>query len=402
MSKAWTVLFALTFARMTMGFQFQAIPALGLVLTGEGGLSFAALGALTGVYLVAGTVVALAGGWLGEAIGDARIALAGLALMTIGGLGGWYFNDYVLQMTFRLLAGIGAVGVNVMVTKMAADWFDGDRHLPTAMGILVSSWPGGIALATLLLPLVARDMGVDAALLTPALLCGFGWVLLLLVWRAPKRDASAAAPGARAGFKPVELFLVVLAGLIWGIYNVAFIGTIAWTAGLLEAGGTPPVTAAVLSSHIGWAALVSVALGGWLAARSPVRDVPALASFGLSAVLVGLLAIAAPWGGSVWMMWAIGLCLGPAAAAIMTLPVEAARADVRALAMGIYFAIYYGLMGLGPALFGWLRDVTGAAGAPHIAASGLLALCVLAWLVFRATQRWASETTDPDKNRRVG
>ena len=90
MTNAWKILLALTFARMTMGFQFQSVPALGFALTGEGGLSFAALGALTGAYLLPGAVVALLGGWLAHHLGAARVAFTGLALMSVGGFGLWF------------------------------------------------------------------------------------------------------------------------------------------------------------------------------------------------------------------------------------------------------------------------------------------------------------------------
>lgn len=79
----------------------------------------------------------------------------------------------------------------------------------------------------------------------------------------------------------------------------------------------------------------------------------------------------------------LGLCLGPAAAMIMTLPVGAARPEVRALAMGLYMAIYYALMGLAPPVLGWLREVTHSPAAPHLAAAGLMGLCLLLWGLFR-------------------
>ncbi|MGA9251146.1 MAG: hypothetical protein WBV71_01730, partial [Roseobacter sp.] len=78
MSTAWKILLALTFARATMGVQFQSVPALSLYLTGDAGMSFIALGTLTGAYLLPGVVVALAGGWLSRSLGDAKSVLGGL------------------------------------------------------------------------------------------------------------------------------------------------------------------------------------------------------------------------------------------------------------------------------------------------------------------------------------
>ena len=385
MSEAWKILLALTFARMTMGFQFQSIPALASELTGPAGMSFAALGTLTGAYLLPGAVVALLGGWLALKVGASRIAFIGLALMSVGGIGVWWVTEFQAALFWRSVSGIGAVGLNVMQTKMAADWFDGREDLPTAMGVLVSSWPAGIAIATLLLPVFAQFFGLSAGLLVSAVLCLTGWILLALVWREAD-DVTVAPEGAKTRFTVLEWQRVILAGLIWAIYNVALIAVIAWTPGVLETVGYSSIGATAASSVIGWAAIVSVAAGGWLAAKAWHRDLPALACFVVSAMLFCALPYLGVWAGSFVVMLVVGLAIGPAAAAIMTLPVVAARAELRALAMGIYFAIYYAIMGVGPAIMGLLRDATGAVGAPHIASAILLVLCLPAWWAFRRLQ----------------
>ena len=205
MSQAWKILLALTFARISMGVQFQAIPALAIPLTASGEMSFVALGTLTGAYLLPGAVVALVGGWLAHRVGDARVAFAGLGLMTVGGFAGWAADSYEAAVLWRLVAGIGAVGLNVMLTKMAADWFDGRDDLTTAMGVLVSSWPAGIAIAALILPLLAAAQGVQTALLVPAVICAIGWAGLWLIWKEPKRAVKPAGAAETSGFTGREI-----------------------------------------------------------------------------------------------------------------------------------------------------------------------------------------------------
>ena len=117
----WLILLSLTLARTAMAFQFQLVPALSAIYIGEFGLSYAAFGALAGVYLLPGVVAALFSGWLGTRIGDIRTALTGLALMVAGGLAGALLTGFEAQMAARVVAGAGAVGLNVMLTKMAGD-----------------------------------------------------------------------------------------------------------------------------------------------------------------------------------------------------------------------------------------------------------------------------------------
>lgn len=383
MSQAWKILLALTFARISMGVQFQAIPALAIPLTASGEMSFVALGTLTGAYLLPGAVVALVGGWLAHRVGDARVAFAGLGLMTVGGFAGWAADSYEAAVLWRLVAGIGAVGLNVMLTKMAADWFDGRDDLTTAMGVLVSSWPAGIAIAALILPLLAAAQGVQTALLVPAVICAIGWAGLWLIWKEPKRAVKPAGAAETSGFTGREITLVVLAGSIWTAFNIAFVGVIAWTPPLLEQAGLAPLVASTSASFIGWAAIFAVALGGWLSSRVRRKDAVAIMWFALSAASVVVLPGMGQGAGAVWVMIWVGVVISPAAAMIMALTVQAARPHLRALVMGIYFAIYYAGMGIAPVLLGALAEASGGAEAPIYAICALQIFCIVAWIAFR-------------------
>lgn len=383
MSTAWKIVLTLTFARMTMGFQFQAIPSLAPVLTGSGGFSYAALGTLTGAYLVPGVIVALAGGWLGRLLGDARVVSIGLLLMAAGGFAGALVSSFEAQLVWRLIAGCGAVCLNVLVTKMVADWFEANNQLPTAMGVLVASWPAGIALCALALPLIEAATGLFTALLVPGVLSALALMALRVVWQeAPVKAAGGATPKAEK-MLGVEVVLVVLAGLIWGLYNTVFVGVVAWVPTLLSERGAGDVAAAAYSSSIVWVAIFSVVAGGVIAGRVARPDIFALGSFLISGVLIAALA-AVQFGSSGFLvLLLLGGAIGPAAAIIMTLPVAAARAPVRASAMGLYFALYYAIMAIAPPVYGRLHDATQSAIAPLYAMSLVMIVCVMLWGAFR-------------------
>jgi MFS family permease len=382
----WLILLSLTLARTAMAFQFQLVPALSAIYIGEAGLSYAAFGTLAGVYLLPGVIAALLGGWFGTRIGDIRTALAGLALMTLGGFAGAFLAGFEAQMAARIVAGVGAVALNVMITKMAGDWFQGRPELPTAMGIFVASWPAGIALAMLTLPAVAASFGGTVALLAAPCLAAAALILLASVWRAPDRTGEMpVAPRGSLGGAEVRLILV--SGLLWALYNVAFISFVAWAPAVLAAGADRPGGAAAVASLVGWTTIFSVSIGGWLAGRTRRRDAVPLASLALSALLVAGFGLAGTGALAPVYMVLVGLAFGPAAGLIMTLPVEATRREVRAHAMGLFLAIYYGLMGVAPSLMGALVDMTGNPSAPIMAASALFLTCVALWQLFRTLQR---------------
>jgi hypothetical protein len=58
------------------------------------------------------------------------------------------------------------------MTKMVADWFAG-KEIATAMAIFVNSWPAGIALGLLTLPLIGTAYSVGAVYLAVAALIVF-------------------------------------------------------------------------------------------------------------------------------------------------------------------------------------------------------------------------------------
>ena len=142
----WLILAVLFLARTAMAFQFQSVAAISPVVMNQFGVGLTDIGLLISLYLAPGIVVALPGGEIGRRYGDKSAVLLGLALMICGGLMMVFASIWPCQLAGRLLAGVGGVLLNVLMSKMVADWFAG-KEIATAMAIFVNSWPVGIALA---------------------------------------------------------------------------------------------------------------------------------------------------------------------------------------------------------------------------------------------------------------
>src|SRR6201986_1378916 len=139
--------------RLSMAFQFQSVASLSPAMMKEYGVGLGDIGFLISLYLAPGLAFALPGGEIGRRFGDKRVVLFGLALMTAGGLAIALAPTWGWQVTGRIVAGIGGVLLNVLMSKMVTDWFAG-KEIATAMAIFVNSWPFGIALALVVLPIV--------------------------------------------------------------------------------------------------------------------------------------------------------------------------------------------------------------------------------------------------------
>ena len=178
--------------RLTMAFQFQSVAAVAPLLDQKFGVSLADIGWLIGLYFAPGLFLALPGGAIGKRFGDKPTMIASLLLMLIGELAMALSSSWTIQIAGRLVSGAGGVMFNVQMTKMIADWFAG-QEIATAMAIFVNSWPAGIALSLVFLPLIATASGVEAVHLTVAASIALGLVFFATAYPSPPKITAAAA-----------------------------------------------------------------------------------------------------------------------------------------------------------------------------------------------------------------
>ena len=193
----WFILAVLFLARTAMGFQFQAVAALSSSVITDFSIDYTQLGLLIGLYLFPGIVIAYPGGLLGQYFGDKRIAAFGMALMVAGGLL-TATEGYPVVLAGRLISGVGAALLNVLLTKMTIDWFIG-REIGTALAVLVSSWPVGIGVALVTLPWLAANSSASTGFAATAAVAALVLVLVVAVLsRAAGRGPATAVKSTGA------------------------------------------------------------------------------------------------------------------------------------------------------------------------------------------------------------
>jgi MFS family permease len=370
----WFVLAVLFTVRLTMAFQFQSVASVAPLLGPKFGVSLADIGLLIGLYFTPGVALALPGGAIGQRFGDKATVLLALLLMLIGCLAMALSDSWGAQIAGRLVAGAGGVLLNVQMTKMVADWFAG-KEIATAMAIFVNSWPAGVAVSLLTLPLIGVAYGVSAVYLAVAALIVCGIVLLGLAYRSPAKAASAAAEPAWPDRNAV--LAVVIAGLIWGLFNVAFAVIFSFGPSMLVERGWSITAAGSTISIVLWLTVTSVPLGGFLADRTGRPEFSLVAG----CILFAMLMLVLPRGGApIMTVVALGLLCGLPAGPIMSLPARVLQPATRATGMGVFYTVYYAAMMLGPVIGGAWAKSTGSAGAAFdFGAVVLLACPVLLW-----------------------
>ena len=373
----WLILAVFTFARTVMGFQFQSVASVSPYLIEHFQMSYAALGTLVGLYLLPGTAVSTPGGVLAQRFGDKRITCIGLAAMSCGALMMATTENFALLSAGRIVSGTGAVFLNVIVTKLVADWFPNDKAA-VALSILIASWPIGIAIALVLLPPLWQ-----AAIYVTMAASVVAFALIYVFYRAPNADTSDQRTSMQFGLTRHELSLSALAGLVWTLYNIAFIIVLTFGPEFLTATGYSTTEASAVVSTVGWLIIPALPFGAWLAERIGRPDITMISCFLIAAVMIGVVASVGP---SAMLFALIGIIFGPPGGLIMALPSQAVRAERRASGIGVYFTCYYAGMGVLPTFAGYTRDLTGSAGAPLWFAGATLIAATLALMRFRMVQ----------------
>jgi MFS family permease len=382
MTNRWTILAALSFARVSMGFQFQTVAATAPLLSDQLGFDSAQIGWLIGLYLLPGVLVALPGGMLGARYGDRRVAVVGLAMMILGGIGFAACESIGGASAARAVMGAGAVLMNVLLFKMATDWFSG-KEMILAMSILVNTWPIGIGLALLAQGALALAVSWQAAFVATAVLAAVGMLVMLIVYKS-----AAGAPMAQsvdlAALSARDWKVLIFASLPWALYNAPFLLIVAFLPSYLVEQGHSIVSAGGLTAINTVLAIVSVQAGGILVQRFGHADRFAYASLaGLVATMIGLIASQSP------LPWIIasGLVAGLPAGIFVSLPGEILRAESRATGMGIFYTIFYAGTAAAPVIGGALAKHFGSVAATLWMAVALIILCAAAHAVFRSLQR---------------
>ena len=351
----------------------------------ELGFNFTQIGILIGLFMLPGFFIALPGGLLGQRFGDKAVVLVGLGLQAIGSL--VLANAAVFSMAFagRLIGGIGAVMLNVQLTKIVNDWFAG-REIATSMGILMTAWPFGIALAFSTLGYIATSSDWQTAIYLTAVYSCVSLAIVALFYKNQPTVASqtVATLSSLWTISTRELILIISAGIVWGLPNAGFIVMLGFTPAFLISNGIEMAKAGILVSLISWISIGSMPLGGWLTDRSGRINAFIICGVILSALFTFLLPVGFSTLGCILLL---GLAFGVWPGAIMALPSQVLSPRGRSTGFGVFYMVFYGIMAILPPVAGWLRDLTGGATAPVLFGGMLMALTVVALAFFRILQR---------------
>lgn len=382
MAERWLMLGVLFVVRLAMGYQFQAIASAAPQLVSEFGFSYAEIGTLIGLFLLPGIFIAMPSGLLTRTVADRHLLIAGAAFMIAGALIMAFAASPQTLYAGRIVTGIGGTIFNVVLTKMVTDWFF-EKEIVSALAVMLTAWPIGIALGLLSQGWLAEHQGWTAVMYAIAALALVSLLLTAFVYRDPPRT-TAGPSELRFRLPRRQLVHMSIVGVAWTCFNACLIVIVSFAPAVLQELGYDSESARSTTSLVMWVTLVSLPFGGRLIEL--IGQVTLSISIGFLISAAGLVMLANGVMPELTLLM-IGIAIGIPAGALMALTSEAVTADNRGPGLGLFYTWYFAGMTVFPAIAGLSRDLTGAAAAPLYLAAGLVVVAVAGVLLLRVLQR---------------
>lgn len=382
MQSRWGILALLFIARIGLGFQFQTLGTVSGDLVGELGLNFTQIGSLIGLFMVPGMFLAIPSGMAGRFLSDRFIVGLGLLTLGAGGALASIAESFELFAAARIICGAGFVFSTVFFTKIVADMFVG-KELATAMGALVMSWPGGIAIGQIGGGWLVTNFDWQMVFIVASAYCVIA-ALLVMTFCRDVPGATRQTGGLRFTLGRNEIYLILVSSLVWGFFNAGYVVYLSFAPQVLESVGYDTVSALSIISLASWLMIASGIVCGYAADRTGRPDLVLYICMG-SALLALMMLFIAPMAIPSSLIFGI-LGIAPAGV-IMALAGQAMRPENRAIGMGLFFTFYFIAQAPAPAIAGWLYDMTASLYWPIAFAMFLFVATATANAIFRLIQK---------------
>jgi cyanate permease len=357
----WVMLGLVWLAYASFGMVSRSLAPIVSEVTGDLGLSYGQMGTILGAWQLTYIGVAYAGGRVIDRIGLRRALGLGLLAIAASGVLRGTATGFWSLFAFVALFGLGGPMVSIGAPKLIATWFEGAERGKAAGIYTTGPAIGGVLVLStanaLLLPLTGTWRLTVVAYGAVALAVGAIWWLLARNPPVAGGGAAGASGDPRRLLRIRNVWLVLVIGFASFLSNH---GLSNWLPKILQWHGFDPVEAGI------WASIPS--LVGVVGALIFTRVIPrhrraeaAAAMFATSALALVLIGTTTGLPLLVGLMLQ-GLVTNSITPILLLIMMEAPGVGAGAMgaAGGLYFTV--GEVGgfTGPAMLGYLFDLTGS------------------------------------------
>ncbi len=202
---------------------FQSIPPILPLIISDLRLTYAQSGLLMGLFALPGVFISLLGGFLSDRY-EMKLLGMGCFLLMIGGtlLVGFGMNIHLLWLG-RIIAGIGALTLSVLLPKLLSQWFK-DRELGLAMGIFNTGVPLGSVICFSLFGRMGSLWGWRIPILLTGIYAFMTSIFFSALYKLPSSQEmeNRKPPGILKSLKEMGS-PIWWVGLSWLWFNAAFV-----------------------------------------------------------------------------------------------------------------------------------------------------------------------------------
>ncbi len=292
--RRWSLLAIGLFATLFANVFINGVAFLIPTLHTEFGLGLAAAGLISAMPKFGMVPTLIPWGYLVDRLGERFVLWVGSALTAAATLGaalsvGTGPNSLVVMAAFLFLGGMAAASSNSASGRLVVGWFPPEQR-GLAMGIRQTAQPLGVGLGALVMPQLAADHGIGAALMFPAAVCALAAVICAVAVIDPPRPPRSQAP-------PEDLANPYRGSqILWRIHAVSVLlvvpQALVWTFALVwlmsEHGWSPTAAGALVTASQILGAVGRIAAGRWsdvIGARlRPIRIIAATAAASMMAL----------------------------------------------------------------------------------------------------------------------
>lgn len=262
--RRWSMLAVALFATLFANVFINGVAFLIPTLHTDFGLDLARAGLISAMPKFGMVPTLIAWGYVVDRAGERFTLWVGSALTAAAALGAALSHSLPVVAVFLFLGGMAAASSNSASGRLVVGWFPANQR-GLAMGIRQTAQPLGVGLGALVMPQLAQNHGIGAALLFPVAVCALAAVVCAAAVSDPPRPPRAEAPAEDLA-NPYRG-----ANVLWRIHAVSVLlvvpQAVVWTFALVwlmaERGWSPASAGALVTAAQILGALGRIVAGRW-------------------------------------------------------------------------------------------------------------------------------------------
>jgi MFS family permease len=354
----WMILGQIYLCMLSYAVIFQSIPPVMSLIIDEFHLTHHQAGLLMSLFALPGIFVSLPAGMFADRYGVKAVGMVSMLLTVSGAVLVALGTSFEVVLGGRILAGMGASSLVIIVPQAIAQWFAG-REMGVAMGIFNTGMPIGTIVSLNALPFLAQAWGWRSGVWATMFFTVLSLVVFSLFYRRPENAAARGGKTGQENPSPAKIGSSIwFVGGAWAFFNASIISLFTFAPDFMVARGLTLGAAGFRTSLVMVGSMVlSPAIGFTVDKIGRKPAFISLGGLGMAIFLTLLPEIRQNF--VIFFLW-VGFTAALIPAPVFSLAADVVSRERLGIGYGILSMLNNVGIFLGPQLVGLSRDATGS------------------------------------------